>query len=380
MEDFLNVLEFPTSIDKIDDYLYPTNKILYKNIEDFISNNVIENNLIISLSGGVDSSVLIVLLKELKLKYDINIIAVHINYNNRKETKTEENFLRFWCKKNNFKFELLEINDLKRGDDKREFYEKYIRNKRYDFYKKIISKYNSNGIFLGHHLNDLQENIMCNILKGRNIFDLSVMKPKSIVKDVVVYRPFLNNYKKEIYDYAHQYNIPYFKDTTPEWSNRGKLRNKLFPLMKEIYGSQCLDNLLKIGRSSNEWKHIIDSKIINQFTYNNIQLFKKGVIINYNGYIDYPFNFWNTIFLELCHTNLEISMIPKNCLINLVDKLNSVEIIEIIMKLDWIVYLYNNKIIILYKKYITSSKSKICKNIKMISHNGEDINNIFNRL
>ena len=115
MEDFLNVLEFPTTIDKIDNYVYPTNKKMLTNIKDFISKHVFEKNLIISLSGGVDSAVLIVLLKEIKLKDDINIIAVHINYNNRNETKTEEQFLRVWCKNNNFKFELLEINDLKRG-------------------------------------------------------------------------------------------------------------------------------------------------------------------------------------------------------------------------------------------------------------------------
>jgi hypothetical protein len=35
----------------------------------------------------------------------------------------------------------------------------------------------------------------------------------------------------DIFGFAHKYGIPYFKDTTPKWSTRGKLRNQLLPLL-----------------------------------------------------------------------------------------------------------------------------------------------------
>jgi hypothetical protein len=68
--------------------------------------------------------------------------------------------------------------------------------------------------------------------------------------------------KEDVFDFAHAYGVPYFKgtlilyshcthtvltlyshcthplfkDSTPEWSTRGKLRNRLMPLLAEMYG------------------------------------------------------------------------------------------------------------------------------------------------
>jgi hypothetical protein len=35
-----------------------------------------------------------------------------------------------------------------------------------------------------------------------------------------------------VLEYAHSFGVPYFKDTTPAWSTRGKLRNQLVPLLQ----------------------------------------------------------------------------------------------------------------------------------------------------
>lgn len=380
MEIFLSVLEFPDSICKIDNYDDLKKGKIYQDTELFIKNNFsLNENLIVSLSGGVDSVVLITLLKKIREKININIIAGHINYCNRKETKIEEDFLKYWCQKNNFQFELLKLEEMKRGERKRSYYENYIRDKRYDFYKYLTEKYNSKGIFLGHHLNDLQENIMCNIMKGRNIFDLTVMRKKSIINGVQIFRPFLELYKDKIFEFAHINNIPYFKDTTPEWSNRGKLRNKLFPLLQEIYGEKSLDNLLELGNKSDDWGIIIDKQIIQNFTSNNIKINRKGIILDYENYENYPLNFWNTIFLELCHNLLGEKMISINCLKNLCNKLNSSNICQITLKKDWIVYVYNKKIIIIYEKYKNNDKYKITKEIIQLSDSEYKKNNEINR-
>ena len=380
MDHFLEVLEFPDSINKIDNSKDFEQEKIYKETEKFIINNFSKNeNLIVSLSGGVDSAVLITLLQKIKTKMNINIIAAHINYCNRNETHIEEEFLKFWCKKNNFIFEILKIEEIKRGEEKRSYYENYIRDKRYTFYQDLVKKYNCKGVFLGHHLNDLQENIMCNIMKGRNIFDLTVMRKESIINDVTIYRPFLDFYKDTIYNFSHENNIPYFKDTTPDWSNRGKLRNKLFPLLQEIYGTQCLDHLLYLGNSSDEWKDVIDTKIIKDFVKNNIQIKKKGVIIDYEEYSNFPFNFWNSIFLELCHNNLGVSMVSINCIKNMIPKMNKSKISQITFKKDWKVYIYNKKIIIVYEKYTNIDKYDITKEIVTIpeenNKKNKEINN-----
>ena len=41
--------------------------------------------------------------------------------------------------------------------------------------------------------------------------------------------------KVDIFAFAHGHGVPYFKDTTPDWSTRGKLRTKLLPLLEDMY-------------------------------------------------------------------------------------------------------------------------------------------------
>ena len=50
---------------------------------------------------------------------------------------------------------------------------------------------------------------------------------RGLCKGVTVLRPLLEHEKPEIYDFSHKYGVPYFKDSTPSWSTRGKLRNNL---------------------------------------------------------------------------------------------------------------------------------------------------------
>lgn len=56
----------------------------------------------------------------------------------------------------------------------------------------------------------------------------------SMVNGVMIWRPMLPHPKTLIIDYAHRYGVPYFKDSTPAWSTRGRLRNELLPLIAQV--------------------------------------------------------------------------------------------------------------------------------------------------
>jgi tRNA(Ile)-lysidine synthase TilS/MesJ len=47
----------------------------------------------------------------------------------------------------------------------------------------------------------------------------------------LVWRPLLPLTKDLVFEFAHRYGVPYFRDTTPDWSTRGKLRNRLVGLV-----------------------------------------------------------------------------------------------------------------------------------------------------
>jgi hypothetical protein len=62
-----------------------------------------------------------------------------------------------------------------------------------------------------------------------------------------------------------RYGVPYFKDTTPSWSTRGKLRNALIPLLVDLYGEGCLKSLSALATESDEMKVLVDSNVYAPF-------------------------------------------------------------------------------------------------------------------
>jgi tRNA(Ile)-lysidine synthetase-like protein len=244
------------------------NEQLYENIYTFITNNNYQN-ILISLSGGVDSMVLTEIMHKIRQVKSINIYCIHINYNNRNESVLEKEFLMDYCDSKEIHFECIDIN-FTRNETNRKIYEQNTRKLRYDFYKKMCEIYNCPGVFLGHHEDDLCENIFNNIMRGnREITDLCVLKRENEILKVNVFRPMLDFRKNIIYDFAHNYDIPYFLDTTPNWSCRGKMRNNIFPACEDCYSENYKNNLLRLGNESNEIGHIFQKYIINDLFENN---------------------------------------------------------------------------------------------------------------
>jgi len=264
------------------------NTSLAKSVRDFIKKHNIQN-IILSLSGGVDSMVMLEIVQSIivNLNYDsihsnkesadntheLKLYCCHINYNNRDESSDEASFLREYCLLRNIHYE--QVNVLfKRGSIKRSDYERQTRQLRYDYYKEMIQSNNCDGVFLAHHKDDLCENIFNNIMRGtRELTDLTVLNDVSSVLGVTTYRPMLGHYKEDIYDIARSHMIPYFLDTTPDWSCRGKMRRRIFPACSDCYGNNYRQSLIKLGDESDALHSIIHLHIIDNFdkkiTYSN---------------------------------------------------------------------------------------------------------------
>jgi len=251
-----------------------TESPLYNQTVSFLEKYNISHNILISLSGGVDSMVLLDIFVKIRdvLFTDLNIYCVHINYNNREESVLERNFLIEYCHHSNVHFEFIDL-DFTRSSMKRSTYESDTRNIRYKSYKTMCELYHCAGVFLAHHKDDICENIFNNIMRGgREITDLSVIKPVSDVLGVTVYRPMIDFYKKPIIEIAHRFTIPYFLDTTPQWSCRGHMRQQIFPACENTYSDNYKNNLIKLGKESDELNRILHQMVIDPFFTQHVQI------------------------------------------------------------------------------------------------------------
>jgi tRNA(Ile)-lysidine synthetase-like protein len=272
------------------------------------------NPVIVSLSGGVDSMVIANVLSYLRDEHSfpLYIVAVHIDYGNRPESFAEANFVKRYALDilKLDKCTIRRIDEVTRGVTKRDEYELVSRNVRYDLYRQTVSECmeicnvgdpSQIGVMLGHHKGDVIENVISNSNKGSGPLDLSGMTALSTNDGVTIYRPLLPLQKTEVFDYSHKYGIPYFKDTTPHWSTRGKLRNKLIPLLEEVYGDGCLNNLASLAEESDEARALFNETSFQPFM-EKVQKYPLGIIFSTQEFRNQGFYFWKIVLRDMLHS------------------------------------------------------------------------------
>jgi tRNA(Ile)-lysidine synthetase-like protein len=251
-----------------------------------------KDEIIISLSGGVDSNSCLFYIKN---KYPNKIIkAVHINYNNRIETADEVNFLILLCNKLNIQLFVRTINEIKRKpsikNDLRDIYESYTKKIRFNSYKKVGGK--SPIIILGHNKDDCFENILTNISYKNKYDNLIGMELYSKIDDIQFIRPLYNTSKEDIYKFAHFHKIPYLRNSTPEWSQRGKIRNSVLPIL-EKWDKRIIDGLFDLSSTIKDLHINLKMNVMNEINeekkdINTSLLFWKYLI--FHKYNFYPSN------------------------------------------------------------------------------------------
>lgn len=290
----------------------------------------INSNLIISISGGVDSMVLSWILK--KLGY--NIILVHINYCNRENTILEQDMILSWgryLKVRTFYRKIDEINRPKCmsiGNDFRNLYEIYTREQRYKSYIKAskIMNWDNFSVVLGHNHDDCIENVFTNIISKTKWDNLYGMEFNSQIQfkntNINFVRPFIRISKEQIYEFALRNNIIFLWDSTPKWSQRGKIRDIVRPALIEFNSEiiNGIDNLVKIlSESVSSIDYIVDSWIRLGFENNPI-----NPNIYFKIEIDYDQLIKTNIFWKKLFNKLKIKVTSK-CIDSLGIKIHTIE-------------------------------------------------------
>jgi tRNA(Ile)-lysidine synthetase-like protein len=190
----------------------------------------------VSLSGGVDSNALLDSLQQ-SVQFE-HLVAIHIEYVNRPEARLEREYLQYYCAQYGIPLYYRTIHYMKRDDDllDRNVFEEETKKARFLLYKWVSDKERLDGICLGHHKGDIIENILTNMIKGKDLKNVKGMSETQVMFDVTVFRPFLSLTKEVIFEYAHFFKKRYFKNTTPDWSCRGVIRNKVIPDVKKQFG------------------------------------------------------------------------------------------------------------------------------------------------
>ena len=262
-----------------------------------------DKKVIVSLSGGVDSMVMLSLLKYNK----VDVSAVHIVYGNRKESEHEYRLLAEFCSRLDVKLYVYRIKWLRRGEIDRKFYEDMTREIRFLTYRSVVD---DPCILMGHIKDDVVENVWTNIAHCHHLGNLKKMEDDEVQLGVRIMRPLLSVDKTDIYRVSELLGIPYFKNSTPSWSNRGKFREHFHKATVAQFGESIDSKVIEFAETIQH-----QNKLLNILLYNTIyNSFKDHKIDVTNAInIDLDANGWLKIFEHICHKHYEISRPSIKC-------------------------------------------------------------------
>jgi len=242
--------------------------------------------IIIALSGGADSVFALHFFYKYKKKYNIKILAVHVNHNLRgKESDKDEKFCEELCKTYNVDFYSASVDVKQLAKNKKLSIEEAARILRYNELEKIAKETNTNAIVTAHNINDNTETVLLNIANGAGIDGIAGIP----VKRGNIIRPFLCISKDEIKNYLHTLKIKYREDLSNNNLDfqRNYFRKKIIPLIKKEINPSLEKVILSSSEVLRNQKEVLEyfiSGIINEIVVKD----KTKVIVKTSKLKNYP--------------------------------------------------------------------------------------------
>ncbi len=236
---------------------------LLKNFKKFLSDNLVfKKPILLAYSGGVDSTGLLDLLLKCRDEFKIDLHVAHVDHGWREESSFQALEIEKKMKELKIAFHLKKL----KLDSKKNL-ENESRNQRLLFFKTLFKEYKYQALITAHQKDDLAETVLKRFLEGANIFSLTSMQKVSKFDGFTIFRPLLNETKKDILAYLNRNEINYYIDSTNENTKflRAKMRVDIFPFLQKNFNKQILDNLAQISSYSSELSSYLESKIAKVF-------------------------------------------------------------------------------------------------------------------
>lgn len=198
---------------------------------------------VLAVSGGVDSMVLLDLLRQ---RPNVKLVVAHFDHGIRGDSARDRALVESIAREHGLSFV---FGEGKLGSTANE---DAARKARYEFLESVRRSSGAKAIITAHHQDDVLETAILNMLRGTGRRGLTSLKST----DGIV-RPMLSHTKEQIKDYAAAYKLRWHEDSTNQNMRykRNYVRGKLLPKFSAGQRAQLLillEQLADINRELDE--------------------------------------------------------------------------------------------------------------------------------
>jgi len=246
-----------------------------------------EKKLLLAISGGIDSMVLLHLFHE--LKFDITV--AHCNFSLRDaESDADEEFVKSTCESLNIPYYIQKFDTKQFALDYKLSIQLAARKLRYDWFYELLTDKKLDYVLTAHHMDDEIETFLINLTRGTGLEGLTGIP----AKNEKTIRPLLQFSREEIENFAKENNIKWREDSSNTSNKylRNKLRHDVVPVLKELNPSfmhsfqNTLDNLKQSQSLVDDASRIVYRKVVQEEEHQKkINISELKQLENYEAYL-----------------------------------------------------------------------------------------------
>jgi len=226
-------------------------KLVSKVLKNLRSHRLIAKGdaVLVAVSGGVDSMVLLDVLRQLAEVEGFTVSVAHFNHQLRgRASELDEKLVQRYCAEHRLRFEAGRGEVKARSKEKKISMEMAARELRLKFLAETAEDLGCERIALAHHADDQVELFFIRLFRGSGGDGLAGMDWSGVFplcKKLKLVRPLLDVEKERLLDYARQQKVPYREDATNRDADiiRNRVRAKLVPKITGLFGQAVLPSI-----------------------------------------------------------------------------------------------------------------------------------------
>jgi tRNA(Ile)-lysidine synthase len=222
------------------------------------------SKLLLAVSGGVDSMVLMHLMQSLSFKFHV----AHCNFGLRgSESDEDENFVKSIAQKSNVTFHVKKFDTKNFAESNGMGIQEAARVLRYKWFDQLDEENGYDYIVTAHHADDLAETVLLNITRGTGIAGLHGI----LSRRGKIIRPLLFAKRNEVEAFASEEKIEFREDSSNSdlKYSRNIIRQKVIPVLKEL-NPALVDSISKHAEIVTDVESILDHYCKNFLSSSNV--------------------------------------------------------------------------------------------------------------